>query len=490
MKMLIKAGFDLCHFAISAFLGSTSWAALFPGLSSKFTVVGGVIIMLLINAALDLLPFLLGAHLSDEIKGDYERNQKSDNSYYYPIVTSGRIVTVAIAMVLHTGSATITYLGAQIGAENVVDVNAIQAKIAEEQARIHGINSQRKQEYEAKVSSKNQGLIEKIKLAEEQHASAIKALERQAENADKRGYPGQSSRISRQIESMVRSHTAKMDKLRNEKTQVGEPQYISSSSMLTFLEKDQLRKEQQRENVTLAMKLVDIGLWIIMGLWYVLLFSVPSIAGESHVATHVVYPLFWIMKSGWNIQRDISEKSVESGNWESDALRLQSEKYEATLNELNSEKNSEIQILNAELNKLNALNENLNNLNEILNEELNSKDKILNAFRKNPDIQRADGFPESEYDHSGSLNEILNALNEILNEAELIQEDLVRNGMGRIQISIPGFGKPFTSSKIVLKMKEYLWKIQNNKGRLSTNESNIRKLFNALENARQAAIEN
>ena len=204
-KIAIKTGFDVAHLAITVLLATTSWAALFGGLSEKFTAFGATIIMLLINIAFDGFPFILGCYVSGELgqEDEDDKYQASDNLW----------VVAVVAMVLHIGSGVITFSGAGLVANLFSNGEVITEQMGREERRIQAQNAAAISEYNQAVSTFEASKAKRLEQLAQNHNNAVSRLQQEREAMQKQGYPKNASLIAQKIAALEKGYQESVMKI-------------------------------------------------------------------------------------------------------------------------------------------------------------------------------------------------------------------------------------------------------------------------------------
>lgn len=315
MKTIPKAIIDLFHVSTALFLGATSWAAIFPGLEASLGFTGGLFLMIIINIILDLTPLGLGSEVSAKIAEGISFKK------LWP--------AALLACSLHTGSAALTFFGADISARYIIS----QEQLDEESDRAGDIKASRESENQRRLDEYNSYKLEEDKRRSSLVASLATSLEKAQETnsssswALRQGDLESEGTISETTKREVRRLSRDNDRLakefQKERAAILEAPYLDTPTLLSIdtdrtdrAKKTLAQLEQDQENVSLALITTDAILLLCAYAWFILIFTLPWLAGRSMILMILGFPAFLIYAFG-----KLIDKLVEAIEYKAEGIR-------------------------------------------------------------------------------------------------------------------------------------------------------------------------
>ncbi len=294
-QIAIRTGFDIAHLAITVLLATTSWAALFGGLSEKFTTIGAIVLMLLVNIAFDGFPFILGCYVSGELGKENE-----DDKYQAP---ENIWVVAVVAMILHIGSGVITFSGANLVANLFSNGEAIAEQIGQEEKRVQSENTAAISQYNQAVSAFEASKSRRLEQLAQNHNAAISRLQAERRAMQQQNYPKNASLIAQKIAALEKNYQESVTKIQAESHKIMKPGPQTPGHYTESLRR-QLEEDLKAKNkIAFALKFTDICSLVIMGLWFLILFTVPGIAGVSNL-------VIWMFGWAFTLTAKVSQKAL------------------------------------------------------------------------------------------------------------------------------------------------------------------------------------
>ena len=293
-QVAIRTGFDVAHLAITILLATTSWAALYGGLAEKFTFGGAVVIMILVNIAFDGFPFILGCYVSGELGRENEGEYEAPENLW---------VVAVVAMILHVGSGVITFSGASLVASQFSKEEDITNLIQSEEGRIQSQNQAAISDYNQAVRDFEKSKNERLRQLSENHNRAIARLQEERRSMQNQNYPRNASLIAQKIASLEKNYQEMVTKIQGEGHNIQKPRLESPGNYAAALNQRLEEDRKVKSKITFALKFTDICSLVIMGLWFVVLFMVPGIAGVSNL-------VIWLFGWAFTLAVKVSQKAV------------------------------------------------------------------------------------------------------------------------------------------------------------------------------------